>query len=209
MDECGGSRRKRGVLGRARPLTHRFISPKFLSSAHGRRLNGADAWGFVCFGGPCTQGRRPHRAEAHALRCERSEEMFIMDEIRENTARAIATPEFVRLRAGTRVSEAIRAVRPRGWTATRCTLFITDQEAAQGHAGDAHAAGCAGRRGRGGADGHGLHHRRDHGCRPAGGGALDAQTPTSSSLPVTDREGRLSGRDQRQASWTSHRGGGH
>ena len=40
--------------------------------------------------------------------------MFIMDEIRENTAGAIMTPEFVRLREGTRVGEAIRAVRASG-----------------------------------------------------------------------------------------------
>lgn len=55
--------------------------------------------------------------------------MFIMDEIRENTAGAIMTPEFVRLRAGTRVSEAIRAVRASGLDSDALyTLFITDQE---------------------------------------------------------------------------------
>ena len=55
--------------------------------------------------------------------------MFIMDEIRENTAGAIMTPEFVRLRAGTRVSEAIRAVRASGLDSDALyTLFITDKE---------------------------------------------------------------------------------
>ena len=55
--------------------------------------------------------------------------MFIMDEIRENTAGAIMTPEFVRLREGTRVSEAIRAVRASGLDSDALyTLFITDQE---------------------------------------------------------------------------------
>lgn len=53
--------------------------------------------------------------------------MFIMDEIRENTAGAIMTPEFVRLRAGTRTGEAIRAVRASGLDSDALyTLFITD-----------------------------------------------------------------------------------
>ena len=52
--------------------------------------------------------------------------MFIMDEIRENTAGAIMTPEFVRLRENTRVSEAIRAVRASGLDSDALyTLFIT------------------------------------------------------------------------------------
>ena len=55
--------------------------------------------------------------------------MFIMDEIRENTAGAIMTPEFVRLRAGTRTGEAIRAVRASGLDSDALyTLFITDQD---------------------------------------------------------------------------------
>ena len=55
--------------------------------------------------------------------------MFIMDEIRENTAGAIMTPEFVRLRAGTRTGEAILAVRASGLDSDALyTLFITDQD---------------------------------------------------------------------------------
>ena len=53
--------------------------------------------------------------------------MFIMDEIRENTAGAIMTPEFVRLRAGTRTGEAIRAVRASGLDSDALyTIYVVD-----------------------------------------------------------------------------------
>ena len=55
--------------------------------------------------------------------------MFIMDEIRENTAGAIMTPEFVRLREDTHADEAIRAVRASGLDSDALyTLFITDRD---------------------------------------------------------------------------------
>ncbi len=53
--------------------------------------------------------------------------MFIMEAIRENTAGAIMTPEFVRLREGTRAEEAIRAVRASGLDSDALyTLYIVD-----------------------------------------------------------------------------------
>ena len=135
--------------------------------------------------------------------------MFIMDEIRENTAGAIMTPEFVRLREGTRVRRGHSRCARLGAGQRRAVHALHHRPggAAQGHAGDAHAAGRAGRRGRGGADGHGLH-RRGHGCRPAGGGALGAQIRPHQ--PARDRPGGAAGgRHRRQQHRGRHRGRGH
>ena len=53
--------------------------------------------------------------------------MFIMDEIRENTAGAIMTPEFVRLRADMRAGDALRAIRASGLDSDALyTIYVVD-----------------------------------------------------------------------------------